>query len=235
MTALTSARLPLIATGSVIGVALVLAAPLAASAHVGVSPEVAPAGTRTTLQFSFSHGCDDSPTTVLAVDIPDAVTTVTPVVDGEWTITRDIGADGVPTRVVFTADDPIDSGLRASVALDVTFAEGAAGESVAFPVEQSCVVGSTAWNEATEPGEEEPAHPAPVVVVSEPGESEPGAEHTSGHGAAHADDAQDAAATAAAAASTGSDDPVARGLAAASLVTGVGALVAALWRRRARS
>lgn len=182
MTAHTSARLPLIATGSVIGVALVLTAPLAASAHVGVSPEVAPAGTRTTLQFSFSHGCDDSPTTALAVDIPDAVTTVTPVVDGEWSITRDIGADGVPTRVVFTADDPIDSGLRASVALDVTFTEGAAGESVAFPVEQSCVVGSTAWNEAT-----------------------------------------------------GSDDPVARGLAAASLVTGVGALVAALWRRRARS
>ncbi|NYF15980.1 uncharacterized protein YcnI [Microbacterium sp. AK009] len=230
MTTSTSARLPLVAAGSVIGVALVLAAPLAASAHVGVSPEVAPAGTRTTLQFSFSHGCDDSPTTSLTVDIPDAVATVAPVVDGEWTISREVGADGVPTQVTFTADDPIDTGLRASVAIDVTFAEASAGDSVAFPVEQTCVTGSTAWNEVTEPGEEERDHPAPVVVVSEPDEGD-----ASGHGAAHADDPQDAAATPVAASSTGGDDPVARGLAAASLVTGAGALVAALWRRRARS
>lgn len=231
MTASASPRTSLLAAGSLVGLALVLAAPLAASAHVGVSPEVAPAGAGTTLQFSFSHGCEDSPTTTLAVDIPDEVVTATPVVGGDWTITRDVGADGVPTRVTFTADEPIESGLRASVALDVTFAEASAGATVAFPVEQRCVTGSTAWNDVVETGEEEPEHPAPVVLVSAP---EEGA--ASEHGGSHASVAsEDPAAASAATEQTGTDDPVARGLAAASLAAGVGALVVALWRRRARS
>ncbi|WP_322409476.1 DUF1775 domain-containing protein [Microbacterium invictum] len=231
MTASASRRTPLVATGSLLGLALVLAAPLAASAHIGVSPEVAPAGTRTTLHFSFSHGCEDSPTTTLAVDIPEEVATATPVVDGEWTITRDVGADGVPTRVTFTADEPIESGLRASVALDVTFAEASTGATVAFPVEQTCVTGSTAWNEVAEAGAEEPEHPAPVVLVSAP-EDGVASEHGASHGGAAS---ENPAETPAATEQTGTDDPVARGLAAASLATGVGALVVALWRRRARS
>ena len=48
-----------------------LGAPLAASAHVHVNPGTASAGGTETLTFSFSHGCDGSPTTALAIDIPD--------------------------------------------------------------------------------------------------------------------------------------------------------------------
>ncbi|TQK19160.1 uncharacterized protein YcnI [Microbacterium sp. SLBN-154] len=229
-----SRRTHLATAGSLVGIALALAVPLAASAHVGVSPDVAPAGTRTTLQFSFSHGCDDSPTTALAVDIPDEVTTVTPVTTGEWVIARDLGADGVPTRVTFTADAPVESGLRATIALDVTFAESSVGTSVAFPVEQRCIVGSTAWNEVTEAGAEEPAHPAPIVAISA-ADAHEAVTASGGHGDAHSHSDSDAPSTSAAAESAGGDDPVARGLAAASLATGVGALVVAFWRRRARA
>ncbi|WJL95227.1 DUF1775 domain-containing protein [Microbacterium sp. ET2] len=234
MTTPVSRRTHLAAAGSLVGLALAVAMPLAASAHVGVSPDTAPAGTRTTLQFSFSHGCEDSPTMALAVDIPDEVTTVTPVSTGEWTIARDLGADGVPTRVTFTADEPVESGLRATVALDVTFAEGSAGTSVAFPVEQRCVTGSTAWSEVADAGDEEPAHPAPLVLVSAADESD-AATASDGHGDAHSDSESDTPSSTTAAESAGVDDPVARGLAAASLATGVATLVVAIWRRRARA
>ena len=54
------------------------------------------------------------------IDIPDGVGNATPVVQGGWTITRELGADGVPTQVTYTSDAPIESGLKATVSLDVS-------------------------------------------------------------------------------------------------------------------
>ena len=136
----TRARL---VVGALAGGALVLAAPLAASAHVHVTPDESAAGTSTRLGFSFSHGCDDSPTTSVVITIPEGVDGVTPVVDGAFTISRELGDDGVPTQVTYTAVTPIESGTSATVSLDVIFASSAANSSVAFPVLQKCVVGET--------------------------------------------------------------------------------------------
>ena len=156
-----------IAIGATAGLALALGAPLAASAHVHVNPGTASAGGTETLAFSFSHGCDGSPTTALAIDIPEGVGNVTPVVQGGWTITRELGADGVPTRVVYTADTPVEDGLKATVSMDVLFTEDAAGTTLAFPVTQTCAEGETAWTQIAEEGEDphDLDAPAPLVEV----------------------------------------------------------------------
>lgn len=225
--------------GAVTGTALVLAAPLAASAHVHVSPEESAAGTTTRLGFTFSHGCDDSPTTAVVLTIPDGVDGVTPVLDGAWTITRELGDDGIPTQVTYTAVRPVDSGVSATVSLDVIFASSAAGTSLAFPVRQECAVGETDWAEVAADGqtEDDLAAPAPVVSVGAVaadaghGHSEATAGTDASDAAAHDDHAgtgvPEAGATTPAAA-----DPVARWLGGGALAAGLAALAVALTSRR---
>ncbi|MFT4052294.1 MAG: DUF1775 domain-containing protein [Microbacterium sp.] len=199
--------------GALAGAALVVATPLAASAHVHVTPDSSETGTTTRLSFSFSHGCDDSPTTSLTVTIPEGIDGATPVLDGAWTITREIGDDGIPTSVTYTAVTPVESGISATISLDVIFASSAAGTSVAFPVLQSCAVGETDWSEVAADGQSEDdlESPAPVVMVGENEADE---------------DATDDADTA------GEADPVARWLSGGALVAALAALGVALFGRR---
>lgn len=224
-------RLVLVLAGSTAGAALTIGVPLAASAHVHVGPEDIPAGTTSTLTFTFQHGCDDSPTTALVFDVPDAVSVATPIVQGGWTIARELGDDGLPTRITYTADAPIEPGLKASVSMDVLLADETANTSVAFPITQVCVEGQTAWTDVADAGvdPETLEAPAPLVAVGavapEPGERD--------HGAAgddHASTAGDDNAQAAAPGAAG--DPVARGLAGAGLVAAVVALVRRRGARR---
>lgn len=230
-----------IVLGGLLGAALVIAAPLAASAHVHVTPDESAAGTSTRLGFSFSHGCEDSPTTAVVLTIPEGVDGVTPVADGAWTISRELGDDGIPTQVTYTAVTPIESGISATVSLDVIFASSASGTSVAFPVLQKCVVGETDWSEVATEGqtEDDLASPAPVVAV---GAVATDAGH--GHGSADASD-EDASGDAdhadadasgeAHADGAAQADPVARWLAGGALVAGLAALGVALTGRRKRS
>ena len=157
---------------------------------------------------------------------------VTPVLDGAWSISREVGDDGIPTSVTYTAVTPVESGVAASVALDVIFASSAANTAVAFPVLQTCVEGATDWAEVAADGqtEDDLAAPAPVVAVG----AVAAAGDSHGHGAAtdaatdgeHAHDEADAAATASDA------DPVARWLSGGALVAALAALGVALIRRR---
>ncbi|MFE5410032.1 YcnI family protein [Microbacterium sp. NPDC056569] len=234
-----SSRTRRVAIGVAAGLALAIGAPLAASAHVHVTPETASAGGTETLTFSFSHGCDGSPTTALAIDIPEGVGNATPVVQGGWTITRELGSAGVPTRVVYTADTPVEDGLKAAVAMDVLFTEGAADTTLPFPVTQTCAEGETAWTQLAEDGEDphDLDAPAPLVAVGAVAD-----DAEAGHGDAAADGAGDAshegaAADAAAgdAASVPSADPVARWLAAGGLAAGIAALVVVLVRGRRKA
>ncbi|WP_344686071.1 DUF1775 domain-containing protein, partial [Microbacterium terrae] len=160
-------RIRTIALGAAAGVALAVGVPLAASAHVHVDPGTASAGSTQTLTFAFSHGCDGSPTTALAIDVPEGVANVTPIVQGGWSIARDLGSDGIATRVVFTADTPVEDGLKATVSMDALFAEDAADTDIAFPVTQLCAEGETAWTQIAEEGEDphDLDSPAPVVAV----------------------------------------------------------------------
>jgi len=229
-------RIRRIAIGATAGLALAVAAPLAAAAHVHVTPETAAAGSTETLTFSFSHGCDGSPTTALAVDIPEGVGNATPVVQGGWTITRELGSDGVPTRVVYTADAPVEDGLKATVAMDVLFTEAAAETTLAFPVTQTCAEGETAWTQTAEDGQDphDLDAPAPLVEVgsvsadADAGHDAAASDHADHEGAASDADAD-------AAASVTSADPVARWLAAGGLAAGIAALVVVLVRGRRKA
>lgn len=229
----TSTRIHRILLGGFAGVALAVAVPLAASAHVHVDPGTASAGGTETLTFSFSHGCDGSPTTALAIDIPEGVGNATPVVQGGWTIQRETSADGVPARIVFTADTPVEDHLKATVSIDVLFDESAAGTTVAFPVTQTCVAGETAWTQVAAEGEDphDLDAPAPIVEVGEPADDAHGSDHDQTAGS------DEAAAEASGTGSAGSPDadPVARWLAAGGLVAGIAALVVALVRGRRKA
>lgn len=229
---MTSSRTPAptrrrtrLAAGLAAGAVLAVGAPLAASAHVHVSPGESPAGESTRLDFGFSHGCDGSPTTALVFDIPEGIDAVTPVLDGAWAIERELGADGIATEVVYTAVTPIEDGVSATVSLEVIFASSAAGTDVGFPVVQDCADGQTAWTEIAEEGQDphELDAPAPVVAVGAVADAD------DGHGDAHsgADASADADAT-----TTG--DPVARWLSGGALVAALAALGVAIFGRRRR-
>ncbi len=213
-----------LAAGLAVGAAVAVATPLAAAAHVHVSPGESAAGTTTRLDFSFSHSCEDSPTTALVFEMPDGIDAVTPVLDGAWTISRELGADGIATEITYTAATPIENGVNATVSLDVVFASSAAGTDVAFPVVQECVAGQTAWAEIAADGEDphDLDAPAPVVAVGEIAADDGGHGHTDtdGHG-----DGTDAVAGA---------DPVARWLGGGALVAAVAALGVAIFTRRKR-
>ncbi len=222
------------AAGLAGGALLALAAvPLAASAHVTVTPSGTAAGSHTVLTFAFSHGCEGSPTTALTFDIPESIESVSPTLNPNYTIEK--VADGDRTaQVVYTAITPVPDGFRDTVELSLQLPEDAAGETLAFPVLQSCEVGETNWNQLAEEGEEEPESPAPTIVVTEA----TGDGH--GHGAAtetaadgHAE--HDEATATASEASSGSDDTVARVLGIGGLVAGVVAIVLAITARRRRT
>ncbi|QKJ19875.1 DUF1775 domain-containing protein [Microbacterium hominis] len=241
MTENTRARVrrpTLLATGIAAGAALALGAPLAASAHVHVDPGTAAAGTTSTLTFAFSHGCEGAATTALVVEIPDAAANATPIVAGGWSVDRELGDDGVPTTVTYTADTPVEDGLKATVSMDVLFEEDAADTTVAFPIVQQCEEGENAWVEIAEEGED--AHeldsPAPVVAVGavaaedDHGHADAADEEAEAAGDAHAD----AAGTTADASSVSGGDPVARWLAGAGLAAGLAALIVVIVRGRPR-
>lgn len=227
MSARTTPRRTLVLTGAAAGLALAVAAPLAASAHVTVSPEEAAAGSYSVLTFAFSHGCDGSPTTALAIDIPEGVESVAPQIQPGWSIALE-GPEGLPDRVVFTADEPVQSGLRATVTVQVKLGADLAGESVAFPVTQTCAEGETAWTELAEAGQDphDLDAPAPIVAVGEAAADD----HAAGHDTAEVEDAESSAPAA-----DTSALPIALG--AAGVVLGAAGLVAGLvaLRRTRRS
>jgi len=231
----TRRRAAVLLGGVAAGGVLAVAAPLAASAHVHVDPSTAEAGTAQILAFTFSHGCDGSPTSAVVIDIPDGAATTTPVAQGGWTIQRTLGADEQPTQVTFTPESPIESGIQASVALVVTFSEDAARTEVAFPVTQQCVTGSTAWTQIAQEGVDPETldSPAPIVAVGDVAAT--AEQGHAGSGAGSADHADAAGAAPATATTSPTTDPVARWLAGAGLIAGLAALTVVLVRGRRRA
>jgi uncharacterized protein YcnI len=219
-----------ILAGASAGILLALAVPLAASAHVEVGPDTAAAGGTTPLTFTFHHGCDDSPTTALKITIPDSVGNATPVYSGGWSIQRTLRADKTLAAVTFTADTPIESGVSASVGLDALIDSSAEGKTIAFPVEQTCVKGSTSWTQIPRQGQsaEDLDTPAPEVTV---GPAAPAADAGDSDAAADAPaDAQASPAQPEASSdqAQASSDTLARWLGAGGLAAGVAALIVAI-------
>jgi uncharacterized protein YcnI len=230
---------PLFAATTLAGATLLaLSAPTAASAHVEVSPSTTAAGSYSLLTFSLGHGCDGSATTGITIDIPEAIASVTPTVNPGWDVTKvtvdgaasetDEAGEGPTSRVsqvVYTATAPLADGLRTTFDLSLQIPEDAVGETLSFPVLQSCEVGETNWSEPIVEGEAEPAHPAPSLTVTAAGA-------TSGHGDDHATTESAAVDTAASNGSGATDDVLARVLGVGGLVVGAVGLVVAVSSRR---
>lgn len=220
----TRSRITSLTTAGVLGGAvLALVIPTMASAHVGVSPDELVAGDHGVLTFSFSHGCENSPTTALRITMPEGLASVAPTMDGDWNIQVERGNDGLVSEVIYTALTPVSTDLRGAVSMSVGLDENTP-ESLAFPVVQECVVGATEWTQLAENGEDPHSldAPAPVVSVIEA--------PAGGHGE---HDSADTTADAPAASTT--SDPLGIVLGAGGLVAGIAALVVAVlaYRRRA--
>ncbi|MCU1409232.1 MAG: nuclear export factor [Microbacteriaceae bacterium] len=226
------------------GTLLAIAVPLSASAHIGVAPTSTAAGSASVLTFALPHGCDGSATTAFAIDIPESITSVTPTVNPNWDVAKvpvnldkpidDGHGNSITSRigqVVYTAKAPLADGLRDTFALSLTLPVDAAGTTLAFPVVQTCEVGTTTWDQVAQDGEAEPDHPAPSIAVT-------AAVAGDGHGHANGVAEADAAGAGSAAGSSGtgsSGDVLARVLAIGGLVVGaVGIVLATTSRRRTR-
>ncbi|HXH35879.1 MAG TPA: YcnI family protein [Plantibacter sp.] len=221
------------------GALLAIGAPLAASAHVSVTPTSTAAGSYTVLSFAVGHGCDGSPTTSLSFEIPESINAVTPTINPNWDVTKtmtpladpitDSHGEQLAERVgsvVYTAKTPLADGYRDTVSFQVQLPADAAGETLVFPVTQTCEVGQTDWTDVAKDGqtEDDLEAPAPVVVVT-------AAEAGDHHGAAATD--EDADHTEAAASSAGTTDVLGRVLGIAGLVVGAAGIVIAASARRA--
>ncbi|MCR1782679.1 YcnI family protein [Nocardioides carbamazepini] len=221
------------ALGTSLGIVALTAG--AAGAHVTVTPDTTSAGAYAVLTFSVGHGCEGSPTTKLAIQMPESIPEVTPTINPGWTVEKvsetlaepvtDAHGNEVTERtaqVVYTAKTPLPDGFRDTVALSVQLPD-AMGDTLAFPVVQTCAKGETGWTETAAEGQdpEELASPAPVLTITEAtGE---------GHGGAGTDDAASDEDTAAEDAdpkadATSDDDGGGNGLAIGGLVAGVGGL-----------
>ena len=204
---------------------LVLASPIAASAHVGVSPDAVEPEGSAVLTFSFTHGCEDSPTTALRITMPDGLTSVSPTVDGAWDIVVERADNGLVSAVTYTATTPVPSELRGAASMAVRLGEDAPA-TLAFPVEQQCETGVNEWIEIADDGADphDLESPAPVVIVAA---GTDGASASSHHDAS---DAQEAGAE-----GTVSIDPLSTVLGGAGLLAAVAALVVAVlaYRRSA--
>ncbi|HSV39122.1 MAG TPA: YcnI family protein, partial [Nocardioidaceae bacterium] len=142
-----------------------------------ISPDEATAGEYAVLTASVGHGCDGSATTVISIEMPEQVLSVTPTRNPFWTVKKvmvtlpepvtDAHGNEVTERVgqvVYQAKTPLPDGYRDAFALSLRIPD-VPGESLVFPVVQKCEVGETAWIELATEGAEEPDHPAPVVAV----------------------------------------------------------------------
>ncbi|MGH9245559.1 MAG: YcnI family protein [Acidimicrobiales bacterium] len=200
-------RLAIAALG---GLAILAAAAGPAAAHVGVDQDEVAAGSYANLTFTVPHGCDGSPTTAIAVQIPEGITSLTPGVNPSWTIVTE-------TETLAT---PIDDGEGGQITERVGVVSWTGGslpdehldrfvisvqmpdqpdERLFFPVVQTCERGETAWIEESDGTGAEPEHPAPSVLLTD---SEGG-----GHGAEESGESDESEeASLQSVSSTGEDD-----------------------------
>lgn len=169
------------------GLALAVGPPTAASAHVDLEASSTAPATLSVLTFAVGHGCEGSPTTSLAIELPADVQAITPTIKPGWSITEtptepttspgpstgptsDPGTDpgsgtstgtgtGTGTTITYTADTPLPDGYRDTVQISALLpVAGQPGDVVVFPTLQTCESGSTAWSELPSG---DPADPEP--------------------------------------------------------------------------
>lgn len=150
-----------------------------ASAHATVKTDNTVAGTYTVLTFSIGHGCEGEPTIEAAIQIPEPILSVSPTVNDGWEIemvnttldepVTDRYGNEVTERiseVVYTADTPLPDDYRDAFELSLRLPEETAGQTLYFPVVQTCTEGEHAWIQIAEDDDEELDEPAPFIEVT---------------------------------------------------------------------
>ncbi|MGN6273586.1 MAG: YcnI family protein [Protaetiibacter sp.] len=216
------------------GTMLALAPALAASAHVSASASSTAAGSYSIVTFSVPHGCDGSPTTAIEIEIPETILAVTPTVNPNWTVAKnmvtldaaqqDAHGENITERVgsvTYTAQGAgLPDGYRDTMELSLQLPEGEAGDVVEFPVHQLCAEGSTDWV-----GDE-----VPSIVLTAAVAGDDHGHGDQGHGDAAADPDADTPT-----ANASDPDVLARGLGIGGLAIGAVGLVLAIVARRDRA
>lgn len=194
-----SSALPLLATSALLGA---LTAAGAASAHVDAeADDDASPGETTLVEFSFSHGCDGSPTTALRIQMPESIPAVAPTINANWTVSKAMAPLDTPitdahgnqitervAEVVYTAITPVEDGYRDVFELQVKIPDDAADTTIYFPVIQTCEAGETAWIEIPADGQsaDDLESPAPSIRVDDDDDDD-----ADGQSADHDDDEDD--------------------------------------------
>ncbi|GAB3840324.1 YcnI family protein [Kribbella italica] len=151
-----------------------------ASAHVIVTPSTTAAGANAVLEFSVAHGCEDSPTTRITIQLPPQITSVAPTRTALWKVEKKLEKLDPPVvdahgnqivervaSVTFSTGTPLPDGQREVFELAVQLPE-AEGTKLAFPTIQTCEKGESAWIEVPQDGQnvDQLELPAPELVVS---------------------------------------------------------------------
>ena len=173
-----------------------------ASAHVTITPSTTAAGAFAVLEFSVGHGCEDSPTTEISIQIPEGINAVSPTRNAWWQVEKeteqldppvtDAHGNEITERVAsvtYTADTPLPDGFRDTFQLSVQLPEDE-GSTMVFPTIQTCEQGESAWIEVPQDGQDvdELDLPAPSFVVSGAGE---GGHHAAAPAALTEDESDD--------------------------------------------
>lgn len=173
----------------------VVASATPANAHVTVTPDTTEAGAYAVLTVSVPHGCEGSATRRVEIGIPEQIHSVTPTRNPLWTLREETETLAEPitdahgnqvterdAAVVYTAKQPLPDGERDVFELSAQLPD-APGETLVFPVVQTCVKGEAAWVETAAEGQdpEELEYPASTVTVTEPVQ---GGEGATGHSGA---------------------------------------------------
>ena len=167
----------------IVAAALLMVSTLgAASAHVTVKADSTAAGSYSVLTVAFSHGCDGSATTKIAISVPEEIANIKPGMNYGWTVekitddsaTPAAGSHGEATprvsEIVYTAKEPVADGFYDQFLLQVQIPKDAEGDTIYFPVVQTCEEGETAWVQIPAEGQssDDLDAPAPSITVTAP-------------------------------------------------------------------
>lgn len=161
---------------------LIMSTASPAAAHVTASPSSTAAGDYSVVTFSAGHGCEDSPTTEVAIKIPQELHTATPTRLAGWDVEKVMQRLETPVtgphgnqiterveQVVYTAQEPLPNGYRVAFEVSVRLPENAAGTTLHFPTIQRCVEGQHDWIEIPAQGQDPDSleSPAPAITVTQ--------------------------------------------------------------------
>ncbi len=144
-----------------------------AFAHVEPDPASVPAGSTDTITFNVEHGCEESDTVKLEMQLADGVTDATPASIDGWT-------SSVAGGVITWTGGPQPHDQELLVPVEMTF-PNTPGETLLFPLVQTCEQGEIRWVDPPNPDGSEPEDPAPVVTLTAAARRD----HDHGRGADH--------------------------------------------------